>query len=65
MMEDIDYDFKKITPIHRRALERNRYLQEAHVPEWMTNGNITLIQKEHLKWLAQTTTDYNLLSDDV
>ena len=38
--------FKKFTSIHdRRALEMNRCLQGAHVPEWMTKGKTTLIQK--------------------
>ena len=38
--------FKKFTSIHDRlALEMNKYLQRAHVPEWMTKGRTTLIQK--------------------
>ena len=39
--------FKKFTSIHDRlALEMNRCLQGAHVPEWMTKGNTTLIHKD-------------------
>ena len=34
--------FKKFTSIHDRlALEMNRCLQRAHVPEWMTKGKTT------------------------
>ena len=41
---------KKFTTIHDRlALEMNKCLQEAHVPEWMTKGRTTLIQKDPLK----------------
>ena len=37
--------FKKFSSIHDRlAQEMNRYLQGAHVPEWMTKRKITLIQ---------------------
>ena len=37
--------FKKFTSIHDRlALEMNKCLQTAHVPEWMTKGRTTLIQ---------------------
>ena len=36
--------FKKFTAIHDRlALEMNRRLQDAQVPDWMTNGKTTLI----------------------
>ena len=39
--------FKKFTSIHdRRALEMNRCLQDAQVPDWMTKGKTTLIQKD-------------------
>ena len=42
--------FKKFTCIHGRlALEMNRCLQDAHVPEWMTKGKTTLIQKDPSK----------------
>ena len=42
--------FKKFTSIHDRlALEKNSCLQGAHIPEWMTKGKTTLIQKESLK----------------
>ena len=47
MMEYIESGFKKFTSIHDRlALEMNRYLQQAHVPEWSTKGRPTLIQKD-------------------
>ena len=39
--------FKKFTTTHETlALEMNRCLQEAHVPEWITKGMAILIQKE-------------------
>ena len=39
--------FKKSTSIHGRlALEINRCLQEVYVPDWMTEGNTILIQKD-------------------
>ena len=42
--------FKKFTSIHNRlALEMNRCLQDAQVPEWMTKGKTTLIQKDPSK----------------
>ena len=45
--------FKKLTSIHGRlALEMNRCLQDAHVPEWMTKGKTTLIQKDPSKGTA-------------
>ena len=45
--------FKKFTSIHDRlALEMNKCLQRAHVPEWMTKGRITLIQKDPNKGTA-------------
>ena len=31
----------------------NKYLQTAHVPEWITNGRTTLIQKDPNKGTAQ------------
>ena len=38
--------FKKFTSIHDRlALEMNRSLQDAQVPDWMTKRKTTLIQK--------------------
>ena len=47
--------FKKFTSIHGRlALEMNRCLQYAQVPEWMTKGKTTLIQKDPSKGTAQT-----------
>ena len=45
--------FKKFTSIHDRpALEMNRCLQDAQVPDWMTKGNPTLIQKDPSKGIA-------------
>ena len=42
--------FKKSTSFHDRlALEMNKCLQRAHVPEWMTKGKTTLIQKDPSK----------------
>ena len=40
--------FKKFTSIHD-GLEMNKCLQTAHVPEWMTKGKTTLIQKDPKK----------------
>ena len=45
--------FKKFTSIHNRlALEMNRCLQDAQVPDWMTKGKTTLIQKDPNKGTA-------------
>ena len=45
--------FKKFTSIHSRlALEMNRCLQGAQVPDWMTKGKTTLIQKDPSKGTA-------------
>ena len=45
--------FKKFTFIHDLlALELNRFLQGAHVPEWMTKGKTTLIEKDPSKGSA-------------
>ena len=45
--------FKKLTSIHDRlALEMNKCLQRAHVPEWMTKGKTTLIQKDPSKGIT-------------
>ena len=45
--------FKKFTFIHDRlALEINRTLQGAQVPEWITEGKTTLIQKDPSKGIA-------------
>ena len=42
--------FKKFTSIHDRlALGINKCLQRANVPEWMTKGKTTLIQKDQNK----------------
>ena len=42
--------FKKTTSIHDRlALEMNRYLQGAHVSEWMIKGKSILIQRDPSK----------------
>ena len=42
---------KKFTSIHDK-LEMNRCLQKAHVPEWMTKGRTTLIQKDPSKGIG-------------
>ena len=48
-----EFWFKKFTSIHDRlALEMNRYLQEAQVPDWMTKGKTILIQKDPWKGTA-------------
>ena len=45
--------FKKFTSVHDRlALEMNRCLQGAQVPDWMTKGKTTLIQKDPSKGTA-------------
>ena len=45
--------FKKFTSFHDKlALEMNRCLQDAQVPDWMTEGNTTLIQKDLSKGTA-------------
>ena len=45
--------FKKFTSIHDRlALEMNKCLQTAYVPEWMTKGRTALIQKDPNKGTA-------------
>ena len=42
--------FKEFTSVHNiQAHEMNRCLQGAQVPEWMTKGKTTLIQKDLLK----------------
>ena len=45
--------FKKFTSIHDRlTLEMNRCLQDVQVPDWMTKGKTTLIQKDPSKGIA-------------
>ena len=45
--------FKTFTSIHDRlVLGMNRCLQGPHVPEWMTKGRTTLIQKDPSKGTA-------------
>ena len=45
--------FKKFTSIHDRlALEMNKCLQTAYVPEWMTKGRTTIIQKDPSKTIT-------------
>ena len=45
--------FKKFTSIHGRlALEINRCLQGAQVPDWMTQRKTTLLQKDPSKGTA-------------
>ena len=59
--------FKKFTSIYdRQALKMNRCLQGAHVPEWMTKGKTTLIQKDPIKGTTpKKLQTHNLLTDDV
>ena len=58
--------FKKFTFIHDRlGLEMNRYLQGAHVPEWMTKGKTLLAHKDALKEPPQTSTDILVPGDDM
>ena len=45
--------FKKFTSIHDRlAREMNRCLQDAQVPDWMTKGKTTLIQRDPRKGIV-------------
>ena len=59
--------FKKFTTIHDRlALEMNKCLQTAHVPEWMTKGKTTLIQKDPNKGTTpKQLQTHNLPTNDV
>ena len=51
--------FKKFVPIHcRLALEMNRCLQGAQVPDWMTKVKTTLIQKDPRNCSKQLQTDH-------
>ena len=53
--------FKKFTSIHDRlTLEDNRCLRGSYVPEWMTKGKTTLIQRTPSKEALQKTTDPDL-----
>ena len=48
-----DFWFKKFTSVHDRlVLEMNKCLHTAHVPEWVTKGRTTLIQKDPNKGTA-------------
>ena len=50
--------FKKFTSIHDRlALEMNKCLQTAHVPEWMTKGGPHWYKRTQTKEPPQTITD--------
>ena len=50
--------FKKFTPIHDRlALEMNRCLLGAQVPDWMTKGKTHWYKKTNAKELLETITD--------
>ena len=56
--------FKKFTFIHDRlAIEMNRYLQEIDIPEWITKGMTTLIQKD--PWKGTALNKYRPITDDV
>ena len=53
--------FKKFPSIHDRlVLEMNRCLQGAQVPDWMTKGKTTLIQKDPSKGTAPN--NYRLIT---
>ena len=55
------FGFNKFTSIHSRlALEMKKCFQEAHVPDWMTNGKTALIQKYPSKGTA--TKNYRLIT---
>ena len=59
MMVYMDTGFKIFTTIHdRRAIEMNRCLQEADIPEWMTKGKIILIQEDPPKENAPSPNNY-------
>ena len=50
----------------RLALEMNSCLQGTHVPEWMTKGKTTLIQKDPLAGTSpKQLQTHNLPTDDV
>ena len=50
----------------RLALEKNRYLQDAHVLEWMTKGKTTLIQKDpSQRYCPKQLQTHNLPTNDV
>ena len=52
--DDKGFCFKKLTSIHDRlAIEMNICLEEADIPERMTKGKTTLIQKDLHKGTAQ------------
>ena len=65
-MEYLGFWFKKFTSIHDTlALEMNRCLQGAQVPEWMTKGKTTLIQKDPRKGTApKQLQTHNLPTND-
>ena len=55
--------FKRFTSIHNRLVtEMNKCIQKTEVPELMTKGKTTLIQKDPLKRTAPT---YNVPIDDM
>ena len=63
-----DFWFKKSTSNNDRlALERNKCIQKAHVPEWMSKGKTTLIQKGPNKRtaLSNKLQTHNLPTNDV
>ena len=46
----MDFGFKNFTSIHDRlATEVNKRIQKTEIPEWLTKGKTTLIQKVPLK----------------
>ena len=46
----------------RLATKVNKYMQKTEIPEWITKGKTTLIQKDPLK---PTAPNNNVLTDDV
>ena len=57
MMAYIDW-FKIFTSIHDRlTIEMNKHFEETDMPEWMTKGKTTQIQKDRPKGTALITID--------
>ena len=47
------FRFRKFTSIHYRlATEMNKCIQKTEIPEWMTKGKTTQIQKDPIKGAA-------------
>ena len=53
-----DFGLKKFTAIHDRlTTETNKCIQKTEIPEWLTKGKATQIQKDSLKGTAKATID--------